>query len=190
MTRPPAPIQAFAPELLLRAQGIRGLLLDVDGVLTDGSLFIGESGESFKRFHSLDGYGLRLLRLQGVVLMVVSGKDSLALRHRLKALQVDRIHLGADPKLPVAQAALDAAGLQWHEVAAFGDDWPDAPLLARAGLAVAPPSAHIEIRHMAHHVTQALAGAGAVRELCDVLLMARGVYVNVWEQALNSQVGH
>jgi len=184
------PVQRFDPELLLKAQAIRGLLLDVDGVLTDGGLFVGESGEAFKRFHTLDGYGLRLLRLHGVVVMVVSGKDSAALRQRLQALRIDHVHLGADPKLPVAQAALDAAGLSWQEVAVAGDDWPDAPLLARAGLAFAPPTAHAEIRHLAHHVTSAHAGAGAVREMCDVLLMAKGQYVTAWDQALASQVGH
>lgn len=185
-----SPIQGFDPELLLKAQGIRGFLLDVDGVLTDGSLFVGEAGETFKRFHTLDGYGLRLLRLQGLVVMVVSGKDSAALRHRLQALRIDHLHLGADPKLPAAQSALAAAGLGWHEVAVAGDDWPDAPLLARAGLAFAPPSAHVEIRHLAHHVTTAPAGAGAVREMCDILLAGKGQYVNAWEQALASKVGH
>ena len=184
-----SPVQVFSPELLLRAQGIRGLLLDVDGVLTDGGLYVGESGESFKRFHTLDGYGLRLLRLQGFELMVVSGKDSPALRHRLNALQIQHLHLGADPKLPKAQEALDACGLSWSEVAVAGDDWPEAPLMAQAGLAFAPPGAHPEIRQMAHHVTRANAGAGAVREMCDVLLMARGVYVDVWQRALNSEVG-
>ena len=184
------PIQAFPPELLLRAQGIRGLLLDVDGVLTDGGLYVGETGESFKRFHTLDGYGLRLTRLQGFALMVVSGKDSPALRQRLKALKIEHLHLGADPKLPQAEAALKACGLAWSEVAVAGDDWPDAPLMAKAGLSFAPPGAHPEIRHLAHHVTRAEAGAGAVREICDVLLMARGAYVDAWDQALNSQVGH
>jgi 3-deoxy-D-manno-octulosonate 8-phosphate phosphatase (KDO 8-P phosphatase) len=183
------PVQAFAPELLLRAQGIRGLLLDVDGVLTDGGLYVGEAGEAFKRFHTLDGYGLRLMRLNGFALMVVSGKDSPALRHRLKALQIEHLHLGADPKLPQAEAALRACGLQWSEVAVAADDWPDAPLMVRAGMAFAPPGAHPEVRNLAHHVTRADAGAGAVREICDVLLMAKGAYVQAWDQALNSQVG-
>jgi 3-deoxy-D-manno-octulosonate 8-phosphate phosphatase (KDO 8-P phosphatase) len=183
------PIQRFDPSLLLRAQGIKGLLLDVDGVMTDGGLYVGEAGESFKRFHTLDGYGLRLLRLQGFVLMVVSGKDSASLRKRLSGLKIDRLQLGADPKRPAAEALLREAGLSWAEVAVAGDDWPDAALMSQAGLAFAPPSAHPEIQHLAHHVTQAPAGAGAVREICDVLLMAKGVYAQTWQDALNGRVG-
>lgn len=177
------PVQAFSPELLLRAQNVRVLFLDVDGVLTDGGLYFSEAGESLKRFHTLDGHGLKLLQRHGITPAVVSGRDSAALRSRLSALGVTQIRLGTEDKAPAAQTILDALRLDWSQAAAMGDDWPDLPLLRRAALASAPASAHPEVLAIAHHVPQRAAGAGAVRELCDLLLMAHGAYAAELEAA-------
>jgi len=174
------PALRFPPELLLRAQG-RGLgmkaaILDVDGVLTDGTLYIGAEGESVKAFSVLDGHGLKLLRLGGIEPIVITGRDSAAVRRRLADLGLTRAVFGAGDKLAAAQPQLAALGVEWPDVAVIGDDWPDLPLLRRAGFAAAPPNAHAEVRAVVHHVTSAPGGAGAAREFCDLLLMAAGRY--------------
>jgi 3-deoxy-D-manno-octulosonate 8-phosphate phosphatase (KDO 8-P phosphatase) len=173
------PVLQHPPELLLRAQAVKVLFLDVDGVLTDGGLLISEQGESIKRFHTLDGHGIKLLQRSGVTVAVVTGRDSLALRTRLTALGVTHVHYGTEDKRPAAQQTLDALGLDWSQAAAMGDDWPDLPVLRRCALAVAPPQAHPEVLAVAHWVTQRHAGHGAVRELCDMLLMASGSYARL-----------
>lgn len=180
---PQNPVLHFEPELLLRAQGVRGLILDVDGVLTDGGLYLSAEGETFKRFDSLDGHGLKLARQAGLAVMVVSGRDSAALRARLAQLGIMQWRLGCEDKLPAAQALMAPAGLAWSEMAVIGDDWPDLPLLRRAQLACAPAQAHAEVRAIAHHVTHAAGGHGAVRELCDLILTAGGHYARLLAQA-------
>ena len=175
---------SFAPELLLRAQGpglgMRAAIFDVDGVLTDGRLFIGEQGELFKAFHVLDGHGLKLLQQAGIAVIVITGRDSSAVRRRIDDLGLGaHAHYGVADKLACAGAILAALNVCWDEVAVIGDDWPDLPLLGRAGLACAPPQAHAEVRALAHHITAAGGGAGAAREMCDLLLMASGRYAEL-----------
>jgi 3-deoxy-D-manno-octulosonate 8-phosphate phosphatase (KDO 8-P phosphatase) len=162
--------------LLLRAQGVRAAFFDVDGVLTDGGLYFSAEGETLKRFHTLDGHGLKLLARAGIAPCVISGRDSAPLRLRLKTLGITHLHLGAEDKQPAAENLLAALGLDWAQVAVMGDDWPDLPLLRRAAFACAPPQAHAEVRAMAHHITAARAGEGAAREFCDLLLVAGGHY--------------
>lgn len=174
------PALTFAPDLLLRAQGralgMRAAIFDVDGVLTDGRLFIGESGEAFKAFHALDGHGLKLLAQGGIEPLVITGRDSAAVRRCVADLGLRHAVYGVHDKLAAAESLLGILGVDWPDVAAIGDDWPDLPLLARAGLAVAPANAHTEVRAVAHHVTQLRGGEGAAREFCDLLLMAAGKY--------------
>jgi len=177
------PVLNFSPELLLRAQPVQVVFFDVDGVLTDGGLYFTESGETMKRFHTLDGHGIKLLQRAGITAAVVSGRDSLALRARLAALGVTHIHLGTEDKRPAAEAILAELGLDWSAAAAMGDDWPDLPLLRRAAFACAPSGAHAEVLALAHHVTTRAPGAGAVRELCDLLLAASGRYAAELEAA-------
>jgi 3-deoxy-D-manno-octulosonate 8-phosphate phosphatase (KDO 8-P phosphatase) len=171
----------FEPRLLLRAQGVKVAFLDVDGVLTDGGLYFSESGESLKRFNTLDGHGLKLLQKAGITPVVISGRDSKALRLRLAALGIEHAFLGTEDKRPAAEQCLQALGLGWHQAAAMGDDWPDLPVMHAAALACAPPHAHVEVRAIAHYVTQAAGGAGAARELCDLLLVASGRYADLLE---------
>lgn len=178
------PALHFSPELLLRAQQVKVLLLDVDGVLTDGGLHFTEAGETLKRFHTLDGHGLKLLQRAGITPAVVSGRDSAPLRVRLHALGITQMRLGTEDKAPAAQDILQSLGLDWSAAAAMGDDWPDLALLTRAAFAAAPPDAHPEVRARAHWISQRPAGAGAVRELCDLLLVAGGHYRRELEAAL------
>lgn len=171
-----SPVLQFPPELLLRAQPVRVAFFDVDGVLTDGGLYISESGETLKRFHTLDGHGLKLLQRAGITPAVITGRDSLPLRVRLKALGVEHAVFGTEDKRPAAEQILATLGLDWAQAAAMGDDWPDLPVLRRSALACAPANAQAEVRHAAHFVTQARGGDGAARELCDLLLVATGHY--------------
>lgn len=174
------PALRFAPELLIKAQGsglgLKAAIFDVDGVLTDGRIYIGEQGESFKAFSTLDGHGLKLLAEGGITPIIITGRDSPAVRRRVADLGLKHAAYGAKDKLAVAQPLLDALGLQWAEVAAMGDDWPDLPLLTRAGFACAPAQAHAEVKSVAHYITRAAGGHGAARECCDLMLQACGRY--------------
>jgi 3-deoxy-D-manno-octulosonate 8-phosphate phosphatase (KDO 8-P phosphatase) len=180
----------FAPELLLLAQGVKLVFLDVDGVLTDGGIYFSEHapsgtgqqagvGESIKRFNTLDGHGLKLLQKAGITPVIITGRDSVVLRARLQALGIAHAHFGTEDKRPAAEQTLKALGCDWHEAAAMGDDWPDLPVMRRAALRCAPPNAHAQVLAVAHHVTRASGGHGAVRELCDLLLVASGRYAAV-----------
>ena len=173
----------FAPELLLKAQGrglgLKAAIFDVDGVLTDGRLFIGEHGESFKAFSALDGHGLKLLAQGGITPLIVTGRDSPAVRRRVADLGLPHAVYGAQDKLAAASALLQSLKLDWEDSAAMGDDWPDLPLMQRAAFACAPANAHAEVRAIAHHVTAARGGEGAARECCDLLLMAAGRYASL-----------
>jgi 3-deoxy-D-manno-octulosonate 8-phosphate phosphatase (KDO 8-P phosphatase) len=184
------PALNFAPELLLMAQGrglgLKAAIFDVDGVLTDGRLYIGENGESFKAFSALDGQGLKLLGLGGITPLVVTGRDSPALRRRIADLGLPHAVYGVQDKLAAANALLQTLRLEWDELAVMGDDWPDLPLMTRAAFACAPPNAHAEVCAIAHHVTAARGGEGAARECCDLLLMAAGRYARLLQEHLTA----
>ena len=192
---PPAPRLAtpalnFPAAVLLRAQGpglgMKAAIFDVDGVLTDGRIYIGEQGETVKAFATLDGHGLKLLRQGGIEPLIITGRDSPAVRRRVADLGLVHAVYGAHDKLAAAETLLAALGLAWPETAAIGDDWPDLPLLVRAGFAAAPANAHTEVRAAAHHVTAAAGGHGAAREFCDLLLIAAGRYAGLLQGQLNS----
>ena len=175
------PVLNHSPELLLRAQAVKVVFFDIDGVMTDGSLYYTEAGETLKRFHVFDGYGIKLLKQAGITPAVVSGGDIPTLRKRLEVLGIRHIRLGTEDKRPAVQAILDELGLGWHQAAAMGDDWPDAPVLRRVALACAPQTAHPEVLRLAHFVPTRPAGNGAIREVCDLLLVASGVYAKMWQ---------
>ena len=173
------PVLCFDPVLLLRAQGIRVVFLDVDGVLTDGGLYLSAQGETLKRFNTLDGHGLKLLQKADITPAVITGRDSPALRLRLEALGITQAHFGTEDKRPAAEKTLAALNLDWSQAAAMGDDWPDLPVMRRVAFCAAPPQAHAEVKAAAHYVTAAAGGHGAVRELCDLLLTANGCYASL-----------
>ena len=185
-----SPALNFSPELLLRAQGsglgMRAAIFDVDGVLTDGRIYIGEHGETVKAFSTLDGHGLKLLALAGIEPLVITGRDSAAVRRRVADLGLRHAVYGAHDKLAAANALLGTLALQWDDVAAMGDDWPDLPLMTRAAFACAPAQAHAEVKAVAHHVTSASGGHGAAREFCDLLLIASGRYAALLHDQLKT----
>jgi 3-deoxy-D-manno-octulosonate 8-phosphate phosphatase (KDO 8-P phosphatase) len=187
------PALTFPPELLLQAQGpnlgLRCAIFDVDGVLTDGRLYIGEHGETVKAFSTLDGHGLKLLVQGGIEPVVITGRDSAAVRRRVADLGLKHAVYGAGDKLAAASALLAQLQIDWEDTAAIGDDWPDLPLLTRVAFACAPANAHAEVKAVAHHVTAATGGHGAAREFCDLLLMAAGRYAALFEGHLKTLDG-
>lgn len=179
MSSPLQPALMHPPELLLQAQGIRWAIFDVDGVLTDGRLYLSERGEEFKAFSTLDGHGLKLLAQGGIVPAIVTGRDSPAVRRRVADLGIGHAIYGATDKLAAATDLMRRLGLGWDSLAAMGDDWPDLPLLTRAAFACAPANAHVEVKAIVQHVTLSQGGFGAARECCDLLLMAAGRYAEL-----------
>ena len=174
-----SPVVDFAPELLLKAQGVRVAFFDVDGVLTDGGLYISEHGETLKRFNTLDGHGLKLLQRAGITPVVITGRDSPALRARLAALGVIHTHYGTEDKRPAAELSLQELSLDWSQAAAMGDDWPDLPVMRRSAISCAPTNGHAEVKAVADYVTPGEGGHGAARMFCDLLLVASGRYAGL-----------
>jgi len=152
---------------------IRVLVLDVDGVLTDGRLHYGPDGEQIKLFHVRDGYGIRALQSAGITVAVISGRQSNAVQRRCADLGIVDVQQGIDDKASAFAALLARLGVTARACCCVGDDVPDLPLLRAAGLAVAPADAHAQARRVAHRITRLPGGAGAVREICDWLLAAR-----------------
>lgn len=167
------------PRLLrehLRRHPIKALMLDVDGVLTDGRIWVDADGEAIKSFNVMDGHALKQIQQEGVAVAIITGRDSAAVRRRVADLGLHTGHYGVKDKWACASAWLSGLGLDASHLAAMGDDWPDLPVLQRAALACAPASAHIDVRAMAHWVLPQAGGQGAVRELCDAILWSRGDY--------------
>jgi 3-deoxy-D-manno-octulosonate 8-phosphate phosphatase (KDO 8-P phosphatase) len=184
------PALHYPPELLLQAQGIRVAFFDIDGVLTDGGLYFSESGETLKRFNTLDGQGLKLLQKAGITPVVITGRDSAPLRLRLQALGITHARFGTEDKQPAAEAFLDQLALNWSQAAAIGDDWPDLPVMQRAAFACAPANGHAQAKALAHHITAERGGEGAARAFCDLLLVAGGHYARLLAQVgLNDHKG-
>jgi len=173
------PVLQHDPALLLRAQPVRVVFFDIDGVFTDGGLYFSEQGETLKRFHTLDGQGIKMLQRVGITPAVITGRDSAPLRLRLKALGIAHAVFGTEDKRPAAEKILAELQLTWAQAAAVGDDWPDLPVLQRVSLACAPAQAHPEVAARAHFVTTRHGGAGAVREVCDLLLVAHARYADL-----------
>jgi 3-deoxy-D-manno-octulosonate 8-phosphate phosphatase (KDO 8-P phosphatase) len=153
---------------------IRLLVLDVDGVLTDGRLHFGPEGELYKSFHVRDGHGIRALLAAGVPVAVISGRHSEATRRRCEELGIGHVRQGVGDKVAEFVRLAAQLGVAAAECACIGDDVPDVPLFAQAGLAIAVADAHPSARAAAHRLTRAPGGSGAVREVCDWLLAARG----------------
>jgi len=154
---------------------IRLLVLDVDGVLTDGRLRYGPAGETEKLFHVRDGYGLKALASAGVTVAVISGRESAAVARRCAELAVDELQQGVTDKAAAFESLIARLGLEARACACVGDDTPDVPLMRRVGLAIAVQDAHADAKRCAHRRTRLPGGAGAVREVCDWLLAARRV---------------
>lgn len=174
----------YSPELLKRAAGIKLILMDVDGVMTDGKLYYFPDAKGqmveFKGFNSHDGLGLHLCHHFGILTGIISGRVSPATVERAKILKMKYVYQGKMEKVASFEEILKDSGLKAEETAFIGDDFPDAPLLKRAGLAVAPENARAEIRKQVHFVAPSAGGAGAVRDAVELVLKAKGL----WSEAL------
>ena len=165
------------PQAIERAYEIQLLILDVDGVLTDGSLFIGPDGaEHLKVFDSLDGHGLKLLISVGIKVAIITGRNSPMVQMRAKALGIEYVYMGVEDKKVAFLDLLSALQLQAKDCAAIGDDWPDLAVLKQVRLACAPANAHAEVHKIAHYICRKNGGSGAVREICDLILIAQNQY--------------
>lgn len=164
------------PDLLLRFRSVRVLICDVDGILTEGGVYLNGDGET-KRFDIRDGLGLRLLRRQGIKVAWVSHRPSPATRQRAAELEIDFLHQAPDDKVDVCERCLEQFDMDWDDVCYMGDDIVDLGPLRRARLAATVPEALKEVRMVAHYQTKALAGRGAVREVVNHILRAQ----NLWQ---------
>ncbi len=166
-------------EVTDRARQISLLLLDCDGVLTDGSLLYGSQGESIKIFHIHDGQGLRLAREAGLKLGIISGRNSPALTARAGEMNIDHLYQGIANKLEVYEQIRNAEGLTDEQIAYIGDDLPDLAPMRRAGLAIAVADAVSEVRECAHLITNKPGGRGAVREAIEFILKSQKIRDNL-----------
>lgn len=157
-----------------RAKSIRLVAFDVDGIMTDGGLFLSDSGEEFKRFNSLDGHGLKMLKASGVELAIITGRSSRCVELRAKNLGIAHVFQGVENKLDTLRALLAQLSLSAENAAFMGDDVMDLPAMLQAGLAITVPEAPQVVRDRAHYVTQRSGGHGAVREACEWLMSAQG----------------
>ncbi|OGR04352.1 MAG: hypothetical protein A2520_00045 [Deltaproteobacteria bacterium RIFOXYD12_FULL_53_23] len=156
------------------AKEIRLLLLDVDGVLTDGSVVYAQSGSELKSFNTKDGFGIRLLQEAGVEVGLITARSSEAVQRRAQDLKLAHVYQGVRNKIDIFARILAEQQLVAKEVAYMGDDWLDLPLLSRVGLAVTVADAVAEVKAVVHYVTRREGGRGAVREVCDLIIEARG----------------
>jgi 3-deoxy-D-manno-octulosonate 8-phosphate phosphatase (KDO 8-P phosphatase) len=160
--------------VLDRARAVKLLVFDVDGVLTDGSLFYGDDGQEYKAFNSRDGHGIKMLRDAGVEAAILTGRSSKVVLHRARNLGISRIIQGAHDKLVSYQAMLTETGLKPEAIAYMGDDLVDLPVMRRCGLACTVPDAPEAVKARAHYVAKAGAGRGAAREVCELIMQAQG----------------
>lgn len=166
--------------VVVRAQRVKLLILDVDGVLTTGYLDYDNHGEASKSFYVQDGLGLQLLRQQGIRLAIISGRDSAVTAARARDLKIDYVMQGAQDKGAALRELLQTAAVSLDECAYIGDDVIDAPILRVVGFAVSVPNGHPLARAQAHWVTAQGGGAGAVRELAELILFAQDKLVNAY----------
>ncbi|MDP3477709.1 HAD family hydrolase [Hydrogenophaga sp.] len=157
-----------------RIKPLRLVAFDVDGVLTDGGLYLSDSGEEFKRFNSLDGHGLKMLKNSGIELAIITGRTSKCVELRARNLGITRLYQGIEDKLAAMQSLLADLKLAPEAAAFMGDDVVDLPVMRRVGLALSVPAAPQIVRDHAHYISQHAAGHGAVREVCELILGAQG----------------
>ncbi len=166
-------LSPISPEIRVRARKVKLLLMDCDGVLTDGRLYFAETGESLKVFHARDGQGIVDWHKAGFRSGIISGRSSKIVDLRAEQLGIEFVLQGRRDKISALNEILAAANVAADEVAFIGDDTPDAEVFAIVGLAVAVGDAHDTVKATAHHVTKTGGGCGAVRELIDLLLASK-----------------
>lgn len=170
---------------LARAKEIRLLLLDVDGVLTDGTLLYSGDGEESKAFNTQDGFGLRLLREAGVEVGIITARKSEVVARRAQELKMHHIFQGVGNKNEALREILQQTGMKPFQIAYMGDDWLDLVLLQQVGLALAPANGVREVKEVVHFVTGRPGGAGAVRDACDLIIEAKNLALELLQKYKN-----
>lgn len=161
-------------DILDKAAKIKLVIFDVDGVLTSGALFYGDDGQEYKAFHSRDGHGMKMLQKSGVEIGIITGRTSKVVEHRMQNLGVQHVYQGKLEKLPAFEELIAKLGVNPQEVAYVGDDVVDLPILTRVGLAIAVADAHHLVARHAHWQTPHGGGQGAARDVCELIMEARG----------------
>lgn len=159
-----------------RARKLKLLLLDVDGVLTDGKLYFGNGGEELKAFHILDGHGIKQLQASGVKVGIITGRESALVAHRARELSVEILVQKSPDKVASLQQIASDEGLTLEQIAFMGDDYPDLPVIRKVGLGLTVANGHPELLAHAHWQSRRSGGDGAVREACDMIMQAQGTY--------------
>ncbi|MEO1766257.1 3-deoxy-manno-octulosonate-8-phosphatase KdsC [Thiobacter aerophilum] len=180
MTRHPITNVLSLDEVNLRAKQLRLIIFDVDGVLTDGSLYLSDDGQEIKAFFSLDGHGMKMLKRSGVELAIITARNSQLMVHRARNLGVTHLYQGAEDKLAAYQHLLAELEIAPEHIAYMGDDVVDLPVMRRCALAITVPSAPDIVKEHAHYITALPGGRGAVREVCELIMRAQGT----WEAQL------
>lgn len=169
--------QHVAETILAKAAGIRCVIFDVDGVFSDGRIYLGNDGEELKAFHTRDGYGVKALRQAGIEVGIITGRHSNIVATRMASLTVQHVYQGQENKIPAFHELLARLALEPQQVAYVGDDLSDWNVMQHVGLSVAVHDAHPWLRHHADLTTTLPGGYGAVRELCDLLLIAQNKFL-------------
>lgn len=177
-------MQTISPEVQNRAKKIKLLIMDVDGVLTDGRIFIRDNGEEIKAFHTLDGHGLKMLQASGVQTAIITGRDAPSVALRVKQLGINYYFKGIHDKKAAYETLRQEAGVAEEECAFIGDDVVDLPVMVRCGLPVTVPEGHWFVKQHSMYQTKQSAGKGAVRELCDIIMQAQGSLDDALQQYL------
>ncbi|AWL12959.1 3-deoxy-manno-octulosonate-8-phosphatase [Saliniradius amylolyticus] len=168
------PYQSIESQLLEQCRHLRLLAFDVDGIFSDGRIYLGNNGEELKSFHTLDGYGIKSLLKQGLVVAVITGRRSGLVQQRMQSLGVEHIIQGEENKGAALRELITNLDLQPEQVASMGDDMPDLPMFELSGLSFSVPGAHPLVQQQADYITLRQGGYGAVREICDLVLQALG----------------
>lgn len=163
-------------DIIERARNIKLLVLDVDGVLSDGKLYFSNSGEEIKAFNSLDGHGIKVLQKSGVQVAIITGRKSHIVQLRAENLGITLIKQGREDKLAALNELTDDMDISMNQIAHMGDDHPDLPLIRRVGLGMTTANAHWVVKEHSHWQSQLDGGEGAVREACDLLMLAQGTF--------------
>ena len=173
-------------KILDKAKTIELVILDVDGVMTDGSLFMGDDGQEYKAFNSLDGHGIRMLQESGITVAIITGRKSEVVNHRMNDLGITTIYQGYRDKTPAYEALIKEQGFSDDQIAYVGDDVVDLPVMSRVGFAIAVQNAHPFVKKHSDWVTEASGGRGAVREICEMFLSSRGLLDEKLESYLHN----
>lgn len=170
--------------IIEKAKQIQLLILDVDGILTSGIVYYGNQELEIKGFHLHDGLGIKLLQRAGIKVAIITAKNSLPVKRRIKDLNIEYAYLGHENKLPPYEELKSKLAINHEQIAYMGDDLPDIPLIRRAGLSITVPDAPLIIQQHVHYITDKKAGNGAVREVCDFILEAQGHYQTIIQSYL------